>query len=107
MKGFFKNQRKKISLDCFGAKRLSDLLFWPGVGLAIFCGYLWEWTGNGRFGIGVAAGFVLIAAGTLTGWLGVVCPRCGAPLYEFPKLPRHVPQYCPRCGEKITEEADE
>lgn len=94
-------------MNCFGAKRISDLLFWPGVGLAIFCGYFWEWTGNGRFGIGVAAGFVLIAAGTLTGWLGVVCPRCGVPLYEFPKLPRHVPQYCPRCGEKMTEEADE
>ena len=99
--------KKKPSLDCFGSKRLSGLLFWPGVGLALLCGYLWQRPGDGRFGIGFAAGFLLMNIGVLVGWLGIVCPRCGAPLYEFPRLPRYIPQYCPRCGEKITRETDE
>lgn len=100
-------KRGKMSLDCFGSKRLSDLLCWPGIGLMLLSGYLWHWSGNGRFGIGFAAGFALVLAGALVGWLGIVCPRCGAPLYEFPRLPRRIPRYCPRCGEEITKETDE
>lgn len=100
-------KRRKMSLDCFGSKRLSNMLYWPGIGLMLLCGYLWQWSGNGRFGIGFAAGFAFALAGALVGWLGIVCPRCGAPLYEFPRLPRHIPQYCPRCGEEITKETDE
>lgn len=99
--------KKKLSLDCFGSKRLSGLLYWSGFGLALLSGYLWHWSGNGRFGIGFTVGVVLALGGALVGWLGIVCPRCGAPLYEFPRLPRHIPQYCPRCGEEITKEMDE
>ena len=33
------------------------LLVWVGIGLALLCGYLWQWPGDGRFGIGFAAGF--------------------------------------------------
>ncbi len=100
-------QRKKISLDCFGAKRLSDLLALPGIALVLLFGYLWQWSGEGRFIIGIAAGTALLLAGLIVGWLGIVCPRCGAPLYQFPRLPRHIPQHCPRCGEEVTKEIHE
>ena len=30
-----------------------------------------------------------------------VCPHCGGPLYVGPRLPTHIPQYCPNCGTKI------
>lgn len=100
-------KHKKMPLDCFGSKRLSDRLFWPGLGILALCGYLWQWSGDGRFGFGFALGFVLILAAAIIGWLGVICPRCGAPLYDFPRLPSHIPAYCPRCGEKITPEQDQ
>ena len=99
--------RKKLSLDCFGAKRLSDVLYWLGFGFMLLCGYLWNWSGDGRFGIGLAVGAVVAIAGALVGWLGIVCPRCGAPLYEFPRLPRRLPRYCPRCGDEILPEKDD
>lgn len=99
-------KREKNPLDCFGAERLSNLLCWPGFVLIALFGYLWDETGLGKLGIGVAVGFALAIAGLLVGWLGIVCPRCGAPLYEFPRLPRHIPQYCPRCGDEIAPEKD-
>lgn len=101
-----KGHRKK-SLDCFGAKRLSDLLFWPGFLLALLSGCLWQWSGDARFAIGFAAGFLPVLASLVVGWTGIVCPRCGAPLYDFPRLPGHIPSYCPSCGGAITREADD
>lgn len=96
---------RKMPLDCFGSKRLSDILAWPGIALVLLGGFLWEWAGSDQFIILVAAGTVLLIAGLIVGWLGIVCPRCGAPLYQFPRLPRHIPPHCPRCGEKVSPEA--
>ena len=97
---------KKRPLDCFGSWRLSNLLAWPGIAAVLLCGYLWEWSGDRRFIIGIVLGTASLLAGLIVGWFGIVCPRCGAPLYQFPRLPRHIPRCCPRCGEEITKEMD-
>lgn len=97
----------KWNLDCFGAKRLSNWLALPGIGVVLVGGYLWQWSGDRRFIILVVLGTVLLIVGLAVGWLGIVCPWCGAPLYQFPRLPRRIPAHCPRCGEKITRESDE
>ena len=49
----------------------------------------------------IAGGFAAMLAGWSFGLRGVVCPHCGAPLYEFPQLPWALPDRCPACGEKI------
>ena len=96
--------KKQRKLDCFGAKRLSDLLALPGVGLVLLGGYLWQWSGKGGWIALVAAGTALLIAGLIVGWLGIVCPRCGAPLDQVPRLPRRMPAHCPRCGEAVQKE---
>ena len=49
----------------------------------------------------IAGGFAAMLAGWSFGLRSVVCPLCGAPLYEFPQLPWALPDRCPACGEKI------
>lgn len=107
MRGVFSGKETKKSLDCFGVKRLSGLLFWSGFLPALLSGCLWQRSGDARLAIGCAAGFVPVLAALAVGWTGIVSPRCGAPLYDFPRLPSHIPSYCPHCGGATTREADD
>ena len=88
-------QRKKISLDCFGAKRLSDLLALPGIALVLLFGYLWQWSGEGRFIIGIAAGTALLLAGLIVGW-PVAARRC----INSPGFPDIFRSTAPAAGKK-------
>ena len=96
MKHFFKE------MDCFRIVRVSNQLFFGG----LTCGF----TGCGLGCLGfpeagadilVMAGFIVLAAGWTLGMQLLVCPHCGKPLYEFPRLPSDISSHCPHCGEKL------
>ena len=52
-------------------------------------------------GVLVLAGVAALLGGWVLGLRFVVCPHCGAPLYDFPRLPSTIPGYCPHCGKKL------
>ena len=95
--------------DCFRALRISHRLLSGGLtaGLAgCAAGVAACVAGAGRpshvlAALLIAGGFAAMLAGWSFGLRGVVCPHCGAPLYEFPQLPWALPDRCPACGEKI------
>ena len=70
-------KRPRKGPDCFRALRVCDALSWGG-GLV---------------------GFAALLGGWALGLWFVVCPHCGEPLYDFPRLPSAIPDYCPHCGQ--------
>ena len=89
-------------MDCFRIVRVSNQLFFGG----LTCGF----TGCGLGCLGfpeamadilVMAGFIVLAAGWVLGMQCLICPHCGKPLYEFPRLPSAIPSHCPHCGKKL------
>ena len=58
------------------------------------------------WGVLAVGGFGVLLAGLAIGYRFTVCPHCGAPLYDFPRMPSEIPAYCPSCGKKIDPPAD-
>ena len=46
-------------------------------------------------------GVAVTVAGFLIGSRFMVCPHCGGPLHNLPRLSTHIPSYCPSCGAKL------
>ena len=93
---------RKIKMDCFRACRYSNRMLVAGTAAAVVSMLLW---GEGvlplLFGLLTAAGIAVAVAGCVIGYRFIVCPHCGGPLYDWPRLPTHIPSYCPNCGEKL------
>ena len=93
---------RKIKMDCFRACRYSNRMLVAGTAAAVVGILLW---GEGvlplLFGLLTAAGIAVAVAGCVIGYRFIVCPHCGDPLYDWPRLPTHIPGYCPNCGEKL------
>ena len=89
-------------MDCFRACRYSNRLTIAGFAAAIVSILLW---GEGilpvLFGVLAVAGVAISVAGSVIGYRFMVCPYCGEPLYDFPRLPTHIPGHCPGCGAKL------
>ena len=89
-------------MDCFRALRVSKWLFYGGFPCALVgCGIgYWELS-RILAGVLVIGGFAAMLGGWALGLRFVVCPHCGKPLYEFPRLPSDISSHCPHCGEKL------
>ena len=94
-------------MHCFRALRYSNRMVIAGTAVAVISILLW---GEGilpvLFGVLAVAGAAIIVAGCVIGYRFTVCPHCGAPLYDFPRMPSEIPAYCPSCGKKIDPPAD-
>ena len=89
-------KRPRKGPDCFRALRVSDALIY---GLGCGVGY---WDGPRMLaGVLVVAGVAALVGGWALGLRFVVCPHCGRPLYDFPRMPSQIPSYCPHCGKKL------
>ena len=95
-------KRPRKGPDCFRALRVSDALIYGGFGCALLgCG-VGYWDGPRMLaGVLVVAGVAALVGGWALGLRFVVCPHCGEPLYDFPRLPSQIPSYCPHCGKKL------
>lgn len=100
--GLRKEREPMKKLDCFQACRYSNRMVIAGTAVAVVSILLW---GEGilpvLFGVLAVAGVAIIVAGCVIGNRFIVCPHCSGPLYVGPRLPTHIPQYCPNCGTKI------
>lgn len=88
--------------DCFRALRMSNTLIYGGFACTLLgCG-VGYWDGPRMLaGVLAVAGFAALLGGWALGLRFVVCPHCGRPLYDFPRLPSQIPSYCPHCGKKL------
>ena len=94
----------KRKMNCFYAHSLSNLLTIGGLAVVLVGCALGEWELGGRLALALAIGGILaMACGFVVGYRYIICPRCGEPLYDFPRLPSKIPTYCPHCGAYIEE----
>lgn len=89
-------------MDCFRACRYSNRMVIAGTAVAVVSILLW---GEGilpvLFGLLAVIGVAVTVAGFLIGSRFMVCPHCGGPLHNLPRLSTHIPSYCPSCGAKL------
>ena len=94
----------KRKMNCFYAHSLSNLLTIGGLAVVLVGCALGEWELGGWFALVLAIGGILaMACGFVVGYRYIICPHCGEPLYDFPRLPSKIPTYCPHCGAYIEE----
>lgn len=94
----------KRKMNCFYAHGLSNLLTIAGFAAAMVGCALGELELSGRLALALAIGGIFaMACGFVVGYRYTICPHCGEPLYDFPRLPSKIPTYCPHCGARIEE----
>ena len=99
--------RKRTPISLGKALRLTNILFYGGLGLAVVIYFtcqstLWQ---EREFPALLVALAVLGLLGVLAG-LGVAfaalrCPHCGASLMAGGRIPSRLPRFCPSCGKPI------
>ena len=92
----------KKKMNCHVAQSLSSLFIIGGFGAVMAACGIGELGWNGTLAIVLAvAGVGVIGAGCAIGYGFVICPHCEEPLYDFPRLPSRIPDYCPHWGKPI------
>lgn len=95
-------KRPRKGPDCFRALRVSDALIYGGFGCALLgCGVRLLGQAPDAGGDAGGGGVAALVGGWALGLRFVVCPHCGRPLYDFPRMPSQIPSYCPHCGKKL------
>lgn len=99
--------RKRTPMPPRKVLRLTNLLFYGGLGLAVIVYFacqstLWH---EREFPTLLVALAVLGLLGVLAG-LGMAfgklrCPHCGASLMAGGRVPGHLPRFCPNCGKPV------
>lgn len=99
--------RKGTPMALRKALRLTNLLFYGGLGLAVIVYFacqstLWQ---EREFPALLVVLAVLGLLGVLAG-LGMAfgklrCPHCGASLMAGGRVPGHLPCFCPNCGKPV------
>ena len=100
--------RKRTPIPLGKALRLTKLLFYGGLGLAVMVSFVCQstlWQEREFPALLVALAVVLGLLGVLAG-LGVAfgklrCPHCGASLMADWRIPSQLPRFCPNCGKRV------
>ena len=94
-------------MDCFRALRLNGRMVMGG-GLAALLGLGIGYIGGPKAltAVLLIGGVAVIIAGSVLGYRYVLCPHCGAPLYDDGGIrvfmPSEIPDFCPHCGKRLT-----
>lgn len=95
--------RKLEDLTCHQILKLSNALFYGGMGLLVVALLV----SSGDFAppvlvaLPVAAGAALIVAGLVLAFWKLRCPYCGESLCLGGRLPTSLPRHCPGCGKEL------
>ncbi|MCI9331401.1 MAG: hypothetical protein HFG05_04410 [Oscillibacter sp.] len=91
---------------CFLAHKVTLLLLAVGIILAQLIIYFRR-QDPGAFQTGVASLLILpVLAGGLIARKGIVCPHCGAQLFQGRFVRFHLPERCPECKKELTKEQE-
>ena len=97
--------KKLDSLTCHQILKLSNLLFFSGMGLLLLAWIMVSVEDilptTALLAIPIIGGVVLIVAGLALAFGKLRCPYCGESLCLGGRLPTRLPQYCPGCGKKL------
>lgn len=95
--------RKLEDLTCHQILKLSNALFYGGMGLLVVA--LLVSSGDDAppvlVALPVAAGAALIVAGLVLAFWKLRCPYCGESLCLGGRLPTSLPRHCPGCGKEL------
>ena len=91
------------NLDCYQGLKLTNILFYSGLGVMALGGLVIGAAGNWP-GVMVASGVigvVCVIAGLVCGFTYVRCPKCGESLMPGGRVPSELPNFCPHCGKEL------
>ena len=96
-------RRKLPALNRYQVLLLCKALFYIGLVALGVCLILF--IRDGRLGIAQLATMAVGVAGTagsaVMGMAYLNCPNCGESMLNNGVLPKHLPESCPKCGEKL------
>lgn len=99
--------RKRTSMTPRNALRLTNILFYGGLGLALIVYFtcqstLWqEWEFPSLLVALAVLGLLCVLAGLVVAFMELRCPHCGASLMASGRIPGHLPRFCPNCGKPV------
>ena len=101
--------RKPTPLSPRKALRLTNILFYGGMGLALVVNLavqsnLWgERDAPSALIVLAVLGLFGVLAGLGVAFWQLRCPHCGTSLMAGGRIPGHLPRFCPGCGKPIEE----
>lgn len=99
--------RKRTPISLGKALRLTKLLFYGGLGLAVVIYFacqstLWQEREFPPFLVALAVlGLLGVLAGLGLAFASLRCPHCGASLMAGGRIPSRLPRFCPDCGKPV------
>ena len=103
--------RKRTPMSPGKALRLTNILFYGGLGLAVIVYFtcqstLWQEREFPSFLVALAVlGLLGVLAGLGVAFRKLRCPHCGASLMAGGRIPGRLPRFCPDCGKPVGDEA--
>ena len=105
--------RKRTPISPGKALRLTNFLFYGGLGLAVIVYFtcqstLWqEREFPALLAVLAVLGLLGVLAGLVMAFGKLRCPHCGASLMAGWRIPGHLPRFCPNCGKPIEDGTDD
>ena len=99
--------RKRTPISLGKALRLTNILFYGGLGLAVVIYFacqstLWQERECPSFLVALAVlGLLGVLAGLGLAFTALRCPHCGASLMAGGRIPSRLPRFCPDCGKPV------
>ena len=99
--------RERTPISPRKALRLTNILFYGGLGLAVVISFacqstLWQEQECPSFLVALAVlGLLGVLAGLGVAFAALRCPHCGASLMAGGRIPGRLPRLCPDCGEPV------
>ena len=99
--------KKRTPMSLGKALRLTNILFYGGLGLAVVVSFacqstLWQEREFPSFLVALAVlGLLGVLAGLGVAFRKLRCPHCGASLLAGGRIPGRLPRFCPDCGKPV------
>ena len=99
--------RKRKPMSLRKALRLTNILFYGGLGLAVIVYFvcqstIWQEREFPSLLVALAVlGLLCVLTGLVVAFVELRCPDCGVSLMTGGCIPGHLPRFCPNCGKPI------